>query len=68
MKAYIDGSPLCGNPYNSAACSNANAAWSDGWLDASRAWLRVRGRAASSAGAIVDSSIHGNARKPGRAE
>jgi hypothetical protein len=42
MKAYIDGSPLSGNPYNPSICSKANSAWSDGWLDASRARWRVR--------------------------
>jgi hypothetical protein len=41
MKAYIDGNPLSGNPYNSPVCPEAGKAWSDGWLEASRAWWRI---------------------------
>jgi hypothetical protein len=68
MKAYIDGSPLSGNPYDPSVCSKANSAWSDGWLDASRAWWRLRGREASWAGTIVDSSIQIDAWEPRRAK
>lgn len=41
MKAYIEGSPLSGNPYNSATRPEAHDAWSDGWLDAVRARRRI---------------------------
>ncbi|VTZ27436.1 conserved hypothetical protein [Methylocella tundrae] len=41
MKAYIEGSPLSGNPYNATTCPAAYDAWTDGWLDAMRARRRI---------------------------
>lgn len=67
MKAYIDGRPLSANPYDASACSRTNSAWRDGWLDASRTWLRLHGREASSTAAIVGGSIEGEAFKSRRA-
>jgi hypothetical protein len=37
MNAYIEGVSLNGNPYNPTICIEAHEAWTDGWLDASRA-------------------------------
>lgn len=42
MRAYLEGVPLSGNPYNPALGIDAHEAWKDGWLDASRARGRRR--------------------------
>jgi hypothetical protein len=39
-KAYNEGVPLSGNPFNPASSAAAHEAWRDGWLDASRARAR----------------------------
>jgi hypothetical protein len=49
MKAYIDGRLLSANPYDASACPKTSSAWQDGWLDASRAWLRIHAREGSPA-------------------
>ena len=67
MKAFIEGRLLSTNPYDASACSRTNNAWRDGWLDASRTWVRLHGREASSTAAIVGGSIEGEAFKSWRA-
>ena len=42
MKAFIEGSPLGGNPYDRVIELEFHDAWSDGWLNASRARRRIR--------------------------
>jgi hypothetical protein len=42
IRAYLEGLPLNGNPYNPASCFDEHEAWRDGWLDASRARERAR--------------------------
>jgi hypothetical protein len=41
MKAYIAGDSLKDNPYDHDACFEAHEAWTDGWLEASRARWRL---------------------------
>jgi hypothetical protein len=41
IKAYIDGRSLRDNPHDQSGCPEANAAWSEGWLEASRARCRI---------------------------
>jgi len=41
MKAYVDGHSLGGNPYDQSAHREAHKAWTDGWLEASRARWRI---------------------------
>jgi ribosome modulation factor len=41
IKAYIDGRSLRDNPYDQSACREACEAWTEGWLEASRARWRI---------------------------
>jgi hypothetical protein len=40
MKAFIDGIPLTGNPFDSALSPKTHQGWADGWLDARQARWR----------------------------
>lgn len=44
IKAFLDGIPLAGNPYNGLVCVETCDAWSDGWHDANHARWRIHSR------------------------
>jgi ribosome modulation factor len=41
IKAYIDGRSLKDNPYDNCGNHDACEAWTEGWLEASRARCRI---------------------------